>query len=188
MTDFCLADFLITHELASKVIFNLKNIPWFVSDTTINDLRWTIRHLISSEHPHLKKIGIRWNKYIREKNWMLEDDSFWTYPVDYTYMESLKPELYERLKKAKMVIFKGDLNYRKLFGEKNWESTTPPTVAKQNFSPTKWCVLRTLKSDIICGLKKGVAEKLDETQPDWLVSGAYGVIQFSEVDGTMMDE
>lgn len=181
-TDFCVADFLITHGLASKIIFNLKAIPWFVSDTTISDLRWIIRNLINSEHTYLKKIGIRWNKYLRENVWILEEDSFWTYPLEYNFMESHKPDLYDRMKQAKLLIFKGDLNYRKLFGEKNWESTIPVTVAKQNFNPTKWCVLRTLKSDIICGLEKGVAEKIEESHADWLVSGNYGVIQFSEVD------
>lgn len=184
ITDFCLADFLITHGFCKKVVFNLKQIPWFVSDVTILDFRWLIRRMINNENANFKKFGIRWNKYIREKTWIIETDPFWTTPLDFTYMEEKAPHLYNRLGEAKLVIFKGDLNYRKLFGEKNWEPSTPVPVASQNFAPTRWCVLRTLKSDIICGLPKGLADELDVLEPSWLVSGDFGVIQFSETDQT----
>lgn len=87
-----------------------------------------------------------------------------------------------RMKEAKLIIFKGDLNYRKLFGEKNWEPTTSVATALKEFEPTRLCILRTLKADIICGLKPGVAEELDKKDPQWLTSGNYGVIQYSEID------
>lgn len=96
--------------------------------------------------------------------------------------------MFFRFGEAKLVIFKGDLNYRKLFGERNWEPTTPVSVALQNFQPTKMCILRTLKADIICGLRKGLAEELDETDPNWMVSGNYGVIQYSEADSVETTE
>lgn len=182
VTDFCLADYLITHGFATKVIFNLKCIPWFISDTTIPDQRYIIRHMINNETTELKKFGIRWNKYIREKTWVIEEDPFWTSPLDYTYMEEKAPHLYNRMREAKLVIFKGDLNYRKLFGERNWESTTPVPVARQNFNPTRWCSLRTVKADIICGLRNGVKDEIDERDPTWMTTGNYGIIQFSESD------
>lgn len=179
-TDFCLADFLISHAFADKICFNLKAMPWFISDTTPDDFKFIIRLLINHIDPNLKKLGIRWNKYIREEVWSTTSDSFWTLPVDFTQMTTYAPELHTRLSQSIFLIFKGDLNYRKLFGEINWEPTTPVKEALQKFCPTKLCTLRTVKADIICGLKKGVAEDLDQKDPEWMTTGNYGVIQFAE--------
>lgn len=178
-TDFCLADFLITHKLAEKICFNIKAIPWFISDTTPNDLQWIIQSLVDNENEILRTIGTRWNNYLNDSVWTYKTDDFWTLPFDFTYMKSQSPSLYERLSESKMLIFKGDLNYRKLFGEINWEASTPVAEALQGFQPTKLCVLRTIKADIVCGLRKGLAERLDAKDPLWMTTGNYGLIQYS---------
>lgn len=95
-------------------------------------------------------------------------------------MTKYDKNLYKKLAEAKLVIFKGDLNYRKLFGEKNWDPTTPVDVALQNFHPTKLCALRTIKADIVCGLKPGVAEKMEAKDPEWMEKGDWGLMQFSD--------
>ncbi|KAG5885457.1 hypothetical protein JTB14_037038 [Gonioctena quinquepunctata] len=66
--------------------------------------------------------------------------------------------------KAKMVFFKGDLNYRKLFGEKNWD---PTSIEKglNSFNPTKLAILRIVKADIVCGLQQEVVEKVEASNP-----------------------
>lgn len=79
-----------------------------------------------------------------------------------------------------MLLFSGDLNYRKLFGEKNWDPATSIDEGLQNFHPTKLCILRTIKADIVCGLKEGVAEKTEESDPKWMETGNWGLIQFSD--------
>lgn len=48
------------------------------------------------------------------------------------------------------------------------------------FLPTNLCSLRTVKADIICGLKNGVAKSLDESNPTWMVTGEFGVLQFAK--------
>lgn len=40
------------------------------------------------------------------------------------------------------------------------------------------CTLRTVKADLICELKDGVAEELQKLDPMWMETGQYGVIQF----------
>jgi hypothetical protein len=42
------------------------------------------------------------------------------------------------------------------------------------------CSLRTIKSDVIVGLPKGLGEKLDKEEPGWKISGKYAVILLSE--------
>ena len=46
-------------------------------------------------------------------------------------MASTDPALYEELGEADLLIFKGDLNYRKLIGDLNWETTVTFKTALQ---------------------------------------------------------
>ena len=87
------------------------------------------------------------------------------------------PDLYAQLAASDLVIFKGDLNYRKLVGDLDWARTTPFDQALGDFRPTKVLALRTLKADVVVGLKEGVATKLDQSCPDWMTNGQYAVIQ-----------
>ncbi|XP_063370348.1 uncharacterized protein LOC134658625 [Cydia amplana] len=86
--------------------------------------------------------------------------------------------LYRKLQYAVAVLFKGDLNYRKLLGEKNVPPITQLLQALQGFQPAPLIACRTVKCDLICGLKKGRAEQLFKIDPKWMQTGDYGVIQF----------
>lgn len=88
--------------------------------------------------------------------------------------------MYNKLANSFLIIFKGDLNYRKLVGDVFWDPTVPFTQAVGEFKPSKLLALRTLKSDITCGLPDGLAEHISNTDPDWLKIGKYAVIH---VDG-----
>lgn len=179
-TDLCIADFIISNGLAQSMRLYVKTIPWFVSDVMTHDFNWTLDELKKSSNETLRTVGKRWAKYVKNKVWTIVEDDFFTYPVDYSYMAEVRPKLYEQLAEAKFIIFKGDLNYRKLFGEKNWDPTTPCDAALQGFTPSKLCTLRTVKCHVVCGLDKGVADEIDEREPDWMETGNYGVIQYSE--------
>ena len=47
------------------------------------------------------------------------------------------------------------------------------------FLPTNLCTLRTVKADLICGLQPGQAEKLFAKDSSWMVTGDFGVIQYT---------
>lgn len=196
-SDLCLADFLVTTKLADKIRLYVKTIPWFISDVTTPDLKWLIEQLRDNKNETLRILGQRWHEYLskgKTKNtknmfyfsfaclgvFTVEEHNFWTLPVTFSTMDAIDPDLYRKLAEAKLAIFKGDLNYRKLFGEKNWNPTTPVETALEGFHPTKLCTLRTLKADMICGLKDGVAEQTELKDQDWLITGKYGVIQFCD--------
>ncbi|XP_022917436.1 damage-control phosphatase ARMT1-like [Onthophagus taurus] len=179
--DLCLADFLVEKKFAETIRFYVKSFPWFISDVTRPDIDCMLRQLQSNKNATLRKLADRWLNYIQAGVWTLESSDFWTLPYTYKEMRRIDPDLYRKLSEAKLVIFKGDLNYRKLLGEKNWLYTTPFPDALDGFYPTKLCALRTLKADLVCGLNPGVAEEAEETDKNWLIDGKFGVIQFSNL-------
>lgn len=97
-------------------------------------------------------------------------------------MPIVDPELYNELKRSKLVIFKGDLNYRKLLSDVYWTPTQSIALCSGDFLPSCICAVRIVKSEVICGLSDNVAEGLSKRHPDWMANGKYGVIQF--VDGS----
>lgn len=93
-------------------------------------------------------------------------------------MQEIAPDLYEALKQSKLIIFKGDLNYRKLSGDLAWAPETPFDLILRDFAPSPFVVLRTCKAEVIGGLPAGMAERLGAEDKSWMVNGKYAVIQF----------
>lgn len=172
---------MITKNYCKKIRFYVKLIPWFISDAMTVDIKWFLKELSNNESKILKELGGRWQKYFDDSSWCIEEHNFWTLPFDFSLMKEKDNNLYKKLGEAKLAIFKGDLNYRKLFGEIHWDPETSVKKALQGFHPTNICTLRTLKADIICGLAPGLAEKTEEIDKDWLSSGNFGVIQFCAI-------
>ena len=89
-----------------------------------------------------------------------------------------------------MIIFKGDLNYRKLTGDLQWPTTTPFNKAIQDLANSGLPILslRTCKADVVVGLPEGVNEKLCKEYQDqgnengrlWSSSGKWAVISFNK--------
>merc|ERR1719187_2871757 len=134
----------------------IKNQPWFVSDTTPADLHWTLSKL--SEDVELSSLGQRWSSYFSAGTWTSVADPFWTFPHDFSHLKETDVSLYNCLGQADLVIFKGDLNYRKLVGDINWEAAAPLRAAVRGFLPAPLLALRTAKADVVVGLAAGAAE------------------------------
>jgi len=179
--DLCLAEFLISSGTASRIRFHGKQMPWFVSDVTTSDWLWTLEQLSSSSTAALSRLGQRWQQYLSDGIWQFSTHPFWTLPYDFTSMKSAAQDLYDNLSASDLVLFKGDLNYRKLVGDRAWPTTTPFTVALCEFSPAPLCCLRTLKCDVVVGLPEGQAELTEARAADWMLTGSYAVIQFSNM-------
>lgn len=86
-------------------------------------------------------------------------------------------KLWDTLSASSLIIFKGDLNYRKLAGDLKWPHVTPFKTALRGFTPSAICSLRTLKADLVVGLKEGQAHQVEAVDNDWMVTGKYAVIQ-----------
>lgn len=178
VTDLVFADFLVSHGLVREVHFHGKCFPWFVSDVTANDFQWTIRQTMAANHKWMSKRGFQWQTYLKEGVWAYHDHPFWTQPHEFCDMEAEAPDLYATLQGADLLLFKGDLNYRKLTGDRDWNHTVGFDIALRGFGPAPLCSLRTLKANVQVGLQPGQGEKLLSQEQDWMTSGKYAVIQF----------
>jgi len=176
-TDLCLAEYFLSTGFCMQVRFHVKSIPWFVSDVMKDDFAWTLSEC-SSLQGEIKELGDRWKARVIDGSFELMQHPYWTLPLDFAAMRTTSPDLYEQLSRSQLIIFKGDLNYRKLVGDRAWPHETPFSQALHGFCPAPLCTLRTLKADLVVGLVEGVSQELSKQADNWMVSGIYGVIQF----------
>ncbi|XP_050555896.1 damage-control phosphatase ARMT1 isoform X3 [Spodoptera frugiperda] len=197
--DLCLAHFLVAQKIVQKVRFHVKDMPWFISDVTEKDFRYVIDACSNSNFSkeassgategeggapkiikadNLRLLGQAWNQYLTDGVFQVMAEEFWTTPHVYRDMKKYDPILYRKLQYAVAIMFKGDLNYRKLLGDRNVNPTTGFEASLQGFIPAPIIAVRTVKAELICGLPKGKWDQLTTADEKWMQSGDYGVIQF----------
>lgn len=174
--DLCLAEFLLRNEWSEKILFYLKPWPFFVSDAMPKDLVRTVLVFAESSAPSLSLLGRRLQEALSDGKLSWSADWFWASP--YHFPEMPKP-LYEEISHFDLVISKGDVSYRRLLSDRHWSYTTPITRILHYF-PASLLILRTLKGEIVAGLMEGQAEKIEREDPDWLINGKRGIIQYVE--------
>ena len=179
VADLCLVEFLLEARLAQRVCLHVKDMPWFVSDVTQTDVDWTLAQLRASQDAPVARLGETLQRYITEKRVVVATHAFWTLPHSFSEMQSAAPDLLEELQKSDLVIFKGDLNYRKLTGDRKWEYTCRFEETLGGFQPAALCALRTCKCDLVVGIDANKANTIKQISMSDLVSGNLGFIQFS---------
>ena len=177
-TDLCLAGVLVSMKLVSQVIFHCKQLPWFVSDASQQDVHWMLDQMTSShDHPDIAQLGKMWKEHLTNGVWVLTDHVFWTTPYEFAAMKTVAANLYSQLQESSLVIFKGDLNYRKLVADRNWLYATPFSESLGGFHPTAVCALRTLKADLVAGVNEDKVLAAKNVTADWMINGQNAVIQ-----------
>ena len=175
VSDFIFAHILLSTGVASKIRFRTKAHPTFVSDVTNDDCRKTISYL---QNPalgeKLTKLGIMLQEYVETTAFEFIEDVFWCQPLAFWDMTD---NIFEDISDSILVVSKGDANYRRLLGDREWPLDTP---SKDVFS--YWlvpiCALRTLKAEVGCGINKEKQILAASEDKRWLVSGNWGVVQF----------
>ncbi|KAI5970478.1 HRT2 [Candida margitis] len=196
--DLILSLFLLDSGLAQQVHLHCKEIPWFVSDTMAKDFTDLVGQL-KDEHffPNIHKqdadaidlVSSKIESYHKSNKIIINHHPFWT--LDYNFWSIPQfTDLYHDLSQSQLIIFKGDLNYRKLTGDLQWPKTTPFKTAIQQLATSGLPILslRTCKADVVVGLPEGVNEKLireyEEAGNDvgefWSSSGKWAVISFNK--------
>eukprot|EP00474_Spongospora_subterranea_P011120 CRZ11578.1 hypothetical protein [Spongospora subterranea] len=186
--DLLLADYLHRTGLAGKTVFHCKTIPWFVSDTMPSDFHELLDLLEGSAKLSQHNVNCfetivsRWRSYISDGSWVVTSHPFWCSFWAYRHLPDLAPGLYSELSSSQLLIFKGDLNYRKLVYDCKFPATTPFQLAigEKLAQGPPLVALRTNKSDPCVGLKSGLESRLSDMFVDWRWSGKFAVLQYSQ--------
>lgn len=190
LTDLVFASYLIENNYAKKVVLHGKRMPWFVSDVNLEDLRYLIEGFANStiyddidvaDKEELQKAGKHWQDLIQSGRMEFRAELFWTTQHPFGRMPIVEPALFEDLADADVVVYKGDLNYRKLTYDGMWPHSTPfrealgPLAQKHAGQGVRTLVLRTAKADVCVGLKPGQDKDLEE---GWTRYGKYAVVSY----------
>ena len=175
--DLAFMDYLLSSNLAAKITCFVKNQPFFVSDVMPADLDNTLRTLHTSENRALQALAARFEKHVGRDEIRLEAPPFLTTA---RMFRQLPEVLRNQMGDHDLVILKGDVNYRRLVGDRHWPPTTPFQEAAGYF-PTNCLNLRTLKAEIILGLTPQRLQEIKaEGDPQWLINGKRGMVTFLE--------
>lgn len=134
--DLVLAGYLLATGLATEVVLHPKSLPWFVSDVLPEDFAALLNAmqnpksfyevsvdgkdpvpLADEEAANIKFLFEHWSQLHSDGHIVLRPNRFWTNAGSFWRMPKVAPELFEDLKESELVLFKGDLNYRKLVGD-----------------------------------------------------------------------
>ena len=187
INDLLLVDWLLHQQLADgspafePIFLHYKSMPWFVSDTNLHDFEYTLKWL--QDRPNSKGLAGRIAKMVENGRLKLETHKFWTSPHHFWRISEIAPDLFTELKKSRILIFKGDLNGRKMFADLKWKPTDKLQTAvgplAKLFAPSKTalCLARTLKCEVAFGIDETKYQEIQSKSPDWSYSGKYGEIQ-----------
>jgi damage-control phosphatase, subfamily III len=146
--DLLLAGYLLSANLATTIVLHPKSLPWFVSDVVPGDFSSLLNALadpqvfyisLSDDEKHVGKQAVplsyeeihdllflfeRWSGFHSEGQLVIRPNRFWTEAGSYWRLPMTAPRLFDDLKESELVLFKGDLNYRKLTGDVSCKFST----------------------------------------------------------------
>ncbi|MEU8137939.1 damage-control phosphatase ARMT1 family protein [Streptodolium elevatio] len=172
LPDLVLVDHLLHTGLAEAVVLHVKPHPYYVSDATPADTYACLRRLRSASGA-AAEVGERLWREVESGCLVVRAHPFSCAPLGYADMPD---DLRRDFAAATLTVMKGDLNYRRLVGDRHWPATRPFADAVAHF-PGPVAALRTLKSDVAVGLDAATEARLDADEPGWRTSGRHALIQ-----------
>lgn len=172
LADLLLIDHLLVSYAAEQVVLHLRPAPYYVSDATPADLSACLRTMRRAGAPS-KAAAERLAQATAHGALQVGTHPFYCSPLS---LHDLPADLAAQYASARLVLLKGDLNYRRLVGDTHQPATTAFSRAAGHF-PASVAVVRTLKSDVVVGLDPATLARLDATDTPWRTTGTHAVIQ-----------
>jgi hypothetical protein len=174
-TDLVLGHVLLSMACCTKVIFHTKSHPTFVSDATTLDCEETIATLLASPKAETRALGASFSSHVSSGSFAFESDAFFCQPPPFWCMP---PRVEAKFRLECMTFVKGDANYRRLIGDCDWGPKSTATAEQVlSYWPGSVCALRTLKSEVKCGIDEDKEMEAAAKDCNWLVCGKWGVVQ-----------
>lgn len=175
--DLAFVDYLLEAKVAKTITCYFKNQPFFVSDAMLKDLERTLLFLVGSPTEKDRQLAKRIRKAHQTGLIQYETPPFFTFS---SMFRQLPNALKTQIASHDLVILKGDVNYRRLIGDRHWSPTTPVEEASGYF-PTSVVSFRTLKAELLVGLDEHTLQFLQtQAEDDWQINGRRGMITFLE--------
>ena len=172
--DLAVADLLLEADLARAVVLHVKMQPVLVSDALGEDVLWMLSAM-EARGGEAKALAHRLRRAMQAGRLRVVPDFFWT--TDGRPWE-LPPRLQAAFQGARLVIAKGDANYRRATNDALWPPGTTLAEAVGDF-PAPLLALRTVKSDTLVGVEQETVARLDAQEEGWRTRGTYGVAQLA---------
>ncbi|WP_369173220.1 damage-control phosphatase ARMT1 family protein [Streptomyces sp. R28] len=171
--DLLLVAHLLTQGRVARAVLHVKPYPYYVSDATHADVLDALRRLTQAPGAAATYGRVLWSA-LTDGRLTVRAHPFAAAPLPYAQMPA---DLREELATATLTLVKGDLNYRRLVGDRLWPPTTPFTDLTAHF-PGPVAALRTLKSDVITGLDARTEAALVAAEGQkWRTGGTHALIQ-----------
>ncbi|CAM5510425.1 damage-control phosphatase ARMT1 family protein [Streptomyces aurantiogriseus] len=171
--DLLLVAHLLAHGRAGRVVLHVKPYPYYVSDATTADVVDALRRLTAAPG-EAAAYGRRLWAAMADGTLAVRAHPFAAAPLPYA---ELPDDLRAEFAAAALTLVKGDLNYRRLVGDRLWPPTTPFRDVTAHF-PGPVAALRTLKSDVITGLTADTEAALVAAEGQlWRTGGTRALIQ-----------
>lgn len=171
--DLLLVSHLIGEGRIDRAVLHVKPYPYYVSDAIPTDVLDALRRLVAAGGA-AAAYGDRLWAALTDGRVTVRAHPFSCAPLPYSDMPA---DLRAEFAAATVTVLKGDLNYRRLVGDRRWPPTTPFADVTAYF-PGPVAALRTLKSDVITGMTADIERALEGSgERRWRTSGTHALIQ-----------
>ncbi|OEH77455.1 duf89 fructose bisphosphatase [Cyclospora cayetanensis] len=169
LSDLLLCSCLLLTGAARSIRLCVKQQPTYVSDVTKPDLEMTIRWMQSQgQDVNLSRWGALLREWLVAGVLIVSASFFCCSPLELRRAPKPIVSLWE--KEAALIILKGDMNYRRLIGDRAWRTDTPfASVAA--YCCTRVLALRLLKAELGCGMRREKTDAAEATDPKWMTNG-----------------
>ncbi|MFB7508395.1 damage-control phosphatase ARMT1 family protein, partial [Streptomyces broussonetiae] len=173
--DLLLIAHLLAEGRAARAVLHVKPHPYYVSDATTADVVDALHRLRAACGAAAEYGRVLWSA-LADGRLTVRAHPFSCAPLPYGDMPQ---DLRAEFAAATLTVFKGDLNYRRLVGDRMWPPTTPFAEVTGYF-PGPVAALRTLKSDVVTGLSAATEAALVAAEAQrWRTNGTHALIQVS---------
>ncbi|MGW0760684.1 damage-control phosphatase ARMT1 family protein [Streptomyces sp. NPDC002814] len=171
--DLLLIAHLLAHGHIGRAVLHIKPYPYYVSDATTADVLDALRRITAVPGVAAGHGRELWAA-MTDGRLTVRAHPFSCAPLSYADMPD---DLRADFASATLTVVKGDLNYRRLVGDRMWPPTTPFDEVTAYF-PGPVAALRTLKSDVITGLDPATEAALVAAEGQrWRTGGTHALIQ-----------